>query len=635
MKTQMLVPSGHSRQAAVAHLATAQQPARESAVADNRPEAAVLRRLAETIHQSPRVVVQRNFSDNISNSPTMVAQRRKQRNLFGGAIQRKYREELRGKFASAEPVKRREEKPLRRKGAPEFAAPREPAAPRSNHTGLPDGLKSGVESFSGISLDNVKVHLNSSRPAQLNALAYTQGSDIHVAPGQEPHLPHEAWHVVQQAQGRVQPTLQMKDGVPVNDDEGLEHEADVMGEMAAAGIVHAMRQNTWMAASPAFGGLTIQRKLKVQGKRITILPDWLERGQHPAIVRILSNWIEGQLGFAFGSWSEAISRAEMILSVTPDNRPEEQRSMLDRVRAEPELNEAQILNLVHARFSGRISAIPRMIVVGQSGNERAKFFSDLLAGVQLDIQTYLTEVAPGFVSLVRFFVDDRDAGKKHPGLNSWAYLRLRQGLEQTTAGTGSRSEVASSHMLYGHDVQEEASASGRPVMSGSPMVSTSESVGHLLEADSPYNPARSTALAELSDAKDRMGGGKLDLRRGVLKKERMAEGQQEGQYVSDRIIALTHGHANEVIAEKFPKVGVATHLAFLVLPEHRLNRIPPSASDKSCCVLEREVTIFAPDQDVARWVVGTVNNRLPELTGRVTGEAGRRFPGTGQRLGDH
>jgi hypothetical protein len=66
----------------------------------------------------------------------------------------------------------------------------------------------------------------------LQALAYTQGTEIHVAPGQEEHLPHEVWHVVQQAQGRVKPTMQMKGGVPVNDDVGLEQEADVMGVKA-------------------------------------------------------------------------------------------------------------------------------------------------------------------------------------------------------------------------------------------------------------------------------------------------------------------------------------------------------------------------------------------------------------------
>lgn len=103
---------------------------------------------------------------------------------------------------------------------------------QQNRTGLPDRLKTGVETLSGVSLDNVRVHYNSPQPAQLNALAYAQGTDIHVAPGQEQHLPHEAWHVVQQAQGRVRPTMQMKSGVPVNDDAGLEHEADVMGAKA-------------------------------------------------------------------------------------------------------------------------------------------------------------------------------------------------------------------------------------------------------------------------------------------------------------------------------------------------------------------------------------------------------------------
>lgn len=107
-----------------------------------------------------------------------------------------------------------------------------PAGP--NTTGLPDQLKAGVEALSGVSLDDVKVHYNSAQPAQLNALAYAQGSDIHVGPGQEHHLPHEAWHIVQQAQGRVRATMQMKDGVPVNADAGLEHEADVMGARALA-----------------------------------------------------------------------------------------------------------------------------------------------------------------------------------------------------------------------------------------------------------------------------------------------------------------------------------------------------------------------------------------------------------------
>ncbi|MES2041803.1 MAG: DUF4157 domain-containing protein [Pseudomonadota bacterium] len=103
-----------------------------------------------------------------------------------------------------------------------------------NQTGLPDHLKNGIESLSGMSMDNVKVHYDSNKPAQLSALAYAQGRDIHLAPGQEQHLPHEAWHVVQQAQGRVKPTMQMKAGLAVNDSAALENEADMMGRKASS-----------------------------------------------------------------------------------------------------------------------------------------------------------------------------------------------------------------------------------------------------------------------------------------------------------------------------------------------------------------------------------------------------------------
>ncbi len=101
-----------------------------------------------------------------------------------------------------------------------------------NKTGLPDGLKSGMESISGFSLDDVKVYRNSDKPAQLQAHAYAQGTDIHLGPGQEKHLPHELGHVVQQKEGRVKPTVQLKGKVNINDDSGLEKEADSIGANA-------------------------------------------------------------------------------------------------------------------------------------------------------------------------------------------------------------------------------------------------------------------------------------------------------------------------------------------------------------------------------------------------------------------
>ena len=131
-------------------------------------------------------------------------------------------------------------------------------APTPNRTGLPNQLKSGVEGLSGLSMDDVKVHYNSAKPAQLNALAYAQGTDIHVAPGEEKHLPHEAWHIVQQKQGRVRPTKQMKQGVPVNDDAGLEKEADKMGAKAAGPIQQKADAAGLSSSAPSQGVLQLK-----------------------------------------------------------------------------------------------------------------------------------------------------------------------------------------------------------------------------------------------------------------------------------------------------------------------------------------------------------------------------------------
>ena len=106
-----------------------------------------------------------------------------------------------------------------------------------NKTGLPNQLKSGIENMSGIDMSDTKVHYNSSKPGEVGAHAYAQGTDIHVASGQEKHLGHEAWHVVQQKQGKVKPTTKIN-GQAVNDDPSLEKEADVMGEKA-------LQQKSW------------------------------------------------------------------------------------------------------------------------------------------------------------------------------------------------------------------------------------------------------------------------------------------------------------------------------------------------------------------------------------------------------
>lgn len=102
---------------------------------------------------------------------------------------------------------------------------------KANKTGIPDDLKAGAEALSGLDLSDVRVHRNSTKPSALQALAYTRLPDIHIAAGQERHLPHEVWHAVQQKKGRVKPTGSVA-GMPLNDSLTLEMEADSMGRKA-------------------------------------------------------------------------------------------------------------------------------------------------------------------------------------------------------------------------------------------------------------------------------------------------------------------------------------------------------------------------------------------------------------------
>jgi hypothetical protein len=135
--------------------------------------------------------------------------------------------------------------------------------PQQTSGGLPAALREGIRSLSGMDLCDVRVHVNSAKPAQIDALAYARGNDIYLGPGQERHLPHEAWHIVQQRQGRVLPTTQ-RGGQAINDDAGLEREADEQGRQAAAGGAHRptlRRQNSGTAT--ARRGTTVQAIMSV------------------------------------------------------------------------------------------------------------------------------------------------------------------------------------------------------------------------------------------------------------------------------------------------------------------------------------------------------------------------------------
>ncbi|MFC1750730.1 DUF4157 domain-containing protein [Pseudomonadota bacterium] len=176
-------------------------------VVDNRSESVAQREMIDVMHNSPQAERTAQLMGMMQNSPHHHAEQNRKASMLGGTAPRQEIGEEDVKM-KAEPVQRKE-----------------------NKTGLPDNLKSGMENLSGMSMDHVNVHYNSSKPAAVQAHAFAQGSDIHLASGQEKHLPHELGHVVQQAQGQVKPTTSVG-GMEVNDSPGLEKEADVLGGRA-------------------------------------------------------------------------------------------------------------------------------------------------------------------------------------------------------------------------------------------------------------------------------------------------------------------------------------------------------------------------------------------------------------------
>jgi Domain of unknown function (DUF4157) len=136
-----------------------------------------------------------------------------------------------------------------------------------SQTGLPAQLKAGIEQMSGIDMGDVTVHRNSSKPAEVGAHAYTQGADIYLGPGQEKHLPHEAWHVVQQKQGRVQANTSVK-GAAMNNDAALESEADSKGAEAMQKKVDGAYRSMALATRSVLRGGIQAKMMPIQMKAL-------------------------------------------------------------------------------------------------------------------------------------------------------------------------------------------------------------------------------------------------------------------------------------------------------------------------------------------------------------------------------
>ncbi len=131
--------------------------------------------------------------------------------------------------------------PIQRKHKPPIQAKQRPIQRQTESTTSQSQsneaqVKHNVSVLKGQDVTQAKVHYNSSEPAKINAAAYAQGMEVHLAPGQEKHLGHELTHVAQQMGGQVTANRQANNGlVNINDDPKLEQEADQIGAKASQG----------------------------------------------------------------------------------------------------------------------------------------------------------------------------------------------------------------------------------------------------------------------------------------------------------------------------------------------------------------------------------------------------------------
>jgi hypothetical protein len=178
---------------------------------------------------------------------------------------------------------------------------------------LPDSVREFFEPRFVGDFTRVRVHTNERAATTVNALdarAFTVGHDVAFAAGQyspgttqgRELLGHELTHVMQQQEGRVKPTFQTG-GLPINDEIGLESEADRMGKIFSRGNLSHPTPNLnsspeTLSSSPS----SLQKKGDVAQFAL------------PAIIAGLTaaEWIAiGALGYVMGQSAVAVPSGDV------------------------------------------------------------------------------------------------------------------------------------------------------------------------------------------------------------------------------------------------------------------------------------------------------------------------------------
>ncbi|MEK6686537.1 MAG: hypothetical protein AABY99_09145 [Pseudomonadota bacterium] len=143
------------------------------AFADNRESTAIQRQLMVAMANSPQAIMQRLISQRIHSSPRVLAQRKILSGISGESVQRVEEESLQGKFATKSPAQLKQQ-----------------SFTKSNNTGLPDNLKSGIKSRSDISMNT------SQQTMQLKALSTRSSAASNAKVMQFTVLTRSMWKIV-------------------------------------------------------------------------------------------------------------------------------------------------------------------------------------------------------------------------------------------------------------------------------------------------------------------------------------------------------------------------------------------------------------------------------------------------------
>lgn len=225
-----------------------------------------------------------------------------------------------------------------------------------NKTGLSDAMKARFERLMGMPLEDVRVHRNSDKPAELDALAYAKGNEIHLGPGQEKHLEHELGHVVQQRQGEVKKTDVIHNAA-VNEEDALEANANFVTaksnfdgfaritdsepviqfcgkdskeywEKNKAALLQGISQwDGWfpLCFNPTSNTMTFQRDW--DGKTIRAHVHYVGKDKHPVAGH---GWIQGVNGFDFNTPLSLVENAPPFLEAQNIDPPPKHKSFFEK-----------------------------------------------------------------------------------------------------------------------------------------------------------------------------------------------------------------------------------------------------------------------------------------------------------------